>query len=392
MLNTPKDFQTLMGSEFEKFKDLVTRLRSKLNEDSVWLQPDTFLRLQMPVLSATRLRHGASNAWIRIGFKMKKLITTTLAAILAVTALAGVASAQTQWPTKPLRIIVPWPPGGSADTSVRHLQAPLQEILGQPVVIENKSGGGGMIGVEALTRSAADGYAIALTTSALTAAPAIYSSLAFDAAKDVKPVTIFVTSPNVISVHPSAPYKSLKELLDAAKAQPGKVIIATSGNGTAQHFGFEQIKIATGTDMVHLPYRGAGPALNDLVAGQIPIGYLNIAGTLPHVQSGRLRAIAVTGLKRSDQMPDVPTIAETIPDFDFTEWHALIAPSAVPDDIVEKLYVAIAKAARTQQYTDKVKGVGMVVDILSPADSTKKFAGEFKRLADLAKAAKIKAD
>ena len=180
MLNMPKDFQTLMGSEFEKFKDLVTRLRSKLNEDSVWLQPDTFLRLQMPVLSATRLRHGASNAWIRIGFKMKKLITTTLAAILAVTALAGVASAQTQWPTKPLRIIVPWPPGGSADTSVRHLQAPLQEILGQPVVIENKSGGGGMIGVEALTRSAADGYAIALTTSALTAAPAIYSSLAFE--------------------------------------------------------------------------------------------------------------------------------------------------------------------------------------------------------------------
>ncbi len=323
---------------------------------------------------------------------MKNLITTTLTAILAATALTGIANAQTQWPTKPLRIIVPWPPGGSGDTSVRLLQAPLQEILGQPVVIENKSGGGGVIGTEALTRAAPDGYSICLVTSAHTASPAIYSTMPYNAEKDLKPVTIFVTSANVISVHPSSPYKSLKEVLDAAKAQPGKVIVATSGNGTAQHFGFEQIKIATGTDMVHLPYRGAGPALNDLVAGQVPIGYLNIAGTLPHVQAGRLRALAVTGFKRSEQMPDVPTIAEMIPDFDFTEWHALIAPAAVPDDIIEKLYVAIAKAARTPQYIEKVKGVGMVVDILSPADSAKKFATEFKRLGELAKKANIKAD
>ncbi len=323
---------------------------------------------------------------------MHKLIATALTALLTATVMTGIASAQTPWPTKPLRIIVPWPPGGSADTSVRHLQAPLQEILGQPVVIENKSGGGGMIGTEALARSAADGYSICLVTSAHTAAPAIYSTLAFDAAKDFKPITIFVTSPNVISVHPSSPYKSLKDMLDAAKAEPGKVIVATSGNGTAQHFGLEQIKIATKTDIVHLPYRGAGPALNDLVAGQVPIGYLNIAGTLPHVQAGRLRALGVTGFKRSDQMPDVPTIAEMIPDFDFTEWHALIAPSGVPDDIIEKLYVAIAKAARTQQYIEKVKGVGMVVDILSPADSAKKFGVEFKRLGELAKQANIKAD
>ncbi len=322
---------------------------------------------------------------------MRKLMTTVLAALLAIP-LADIAVAQTPWPTKPLRIVVPWPPGGSADTSVRHLQAPLQEALGQPVVIENKSGGGGVIGTETLTRAAPDGYTICLVTSAHTASPAVYSTMPYNAEKDLKPITIFVTSANVISVHPSAPYKTLKDLIDAAKAKPGNVIVATSGNGTAQHFGFEQIKIATKTDMVHLPYRGAGPALNDLVAGQVPIGYLNIAGSLPHIQANRLRPLAVTGLKRSAAMPDVPTIAETIPGFDFTEWHALIVPAAVPDDIVEKLYVAIAKAANTKDYIEKVGNVGMVVDILSPADSVKKFTEEFKRLADLAKAAGIKAD
>ncbi len=323
---------------------------------------------------------------------MRKLMTTVLSALLAMPMLAGIAAAQTAWPAKPLRIVVPWPPGGSADTSVRHLQAPLQEALGQPVVIENKSGGGGVIGTETVNRATPDGYTICLVTSAHTASPAIYSSMPYNAEKDLKPITIFVTSANVISVHPSSPYKTLKEMIDAAKAKPGNVIVATSGNGTAQHFGFEEIKIATKTDMVHLPYRGAGPALNDLVAGQVPIGYLNIAGTLPHVQANRLRPLAVTGFKRSAAMPDVPTISEMIPGFDFTEWHALVVPAAVPDDIVEKLYVAIAKAANTKEYIEKVGNVGMVVDIMSPADSAKKFTVEFKRLGDLAKAAGIKAD
>lgn len=319
---------------------------------------------------------------------IKTFARGALAALtLAVSALAApVAMAQ----VKQLRIIVPWPPGGAADIACRHLQQPLSEALGIPVVVENKSGGGGIVGSEAIARAPADGSTIGMVISSHASNTALHQTLPYDAVKDFKPITILVRAPNVLGVHPSAPWKSVAELIAAAKAAPGKLVYATSGNGTAQHLGFEHVKIETGIDMPHLPYRGAGPALNDIVAGQVQIGVLNIAGMLPHMQAGKIRALAVTSPKRSALAPDVPAMAETVPGFDFTEWFALMAPGGVPDETVERLYRAITKAARTPQFESRIKEAGMELDLNTPADFRKLVAAEIEKFGRLVKKAGIK--
>ena len=321
---------------------------------------------------------------------MKTGIKTALAAALAGLALISNATAETAWPTKTLRIIVPWPPAGAADIAVRYLQQPLSEAIGQPVVIENKPGAGGIVGTEAIARSVADGSTIGMVISSHASNPALYPTMSYDAEKDLKPITILVRGTNVVSVYPGSPYKTLADIITAAKAAPGKLLYATSGNGTAQHLGFEQLKISTGIDIGHVPYKGAGPAFNDMISGQVMIGVLNIAGTLPHVQSGRLRAIAVTGPKRSPMAPDVPPVAETVPGFDFTEWFALVAPSGVPDDVIEKIYAAVAKTARTPGYLSKVAEIGMELDLNTPAEFRALIKAEIKKFADLVEKAKIK--
>lgn len=315
------------------------------------------------------------------------LVTLTLAALAA-----GPASSQTTWPTKPLRIIVPWPPAGAADISVRHLQQPLSEVIGQPVIVENKSGGGGIVGTDALARAPADGSTIGMVISSHASNTALHSSLPYDAVKDFKPITILVSGANVVIVHPSTPYKSLTDIITAVKAAPGKMHYVTSGNGTAQHLGFEHAKLATGMQIDHVPYKGAGPALNDLVAGQVNIGVLNIGGVMPHVQSGRLRAIAVTSPTRASSLPDVPSVAETIPGFDFTEWFALMAPAGVPDEIVEKMYEAIKKAASNPTFVAKVKEAGMEPVLNTPKDFKARIAAEIVKFKELVTKANIKLD
>lgn len=314
-----------------------------------------------------------------------------VACALAATALAFVPTLSMAQ-QKPLRIIVPWPPGGAADIACRHLQQPLSEVLGVNVVVENKSGGGGVVGSEALARSPADGSTIGMVISSHASNTALHEKLPYDAVKDFKPITILVRAPNVLGVHPSAPWKSVAELIAAAKAAPSKLVYATSGNGTAQHLGFEHVKIEAGIDLPHLPYRGAGPALNDLVAGQVQIAVLNIAGMLPHMQTGKVRALAVTGAKRSPYAPDVPSMAETIPGFDFTEWFALMAPGGVPDETVERLYQAIVKAARTPQFESRIREAGMELDLTAPADFRKLIGAEIEKFGALVKKAGIKLD
>lgn len=315
------------------------------------------------------------------------LVTLALAALAA-----GPASSQATWPTKPLRIIVPWPPGGAADISVRNLQQPLSELIGQPVIVENKSGGGGIVGTDALARAPADGSTIGMVISSHASNTALHNSLPYDAVKDFKPITILTSGANVVIVHPSTPYKKLDDIIAAVKAAPGKMHYVTSGNGTAQHLGFESLKLATGMQIDHVPYKGAGPALNDLVAGQVHIGVLNIGGVMPHVQAGRLRAIAVTSPKRAASLPDVASVAETVPGFDFTEWFALLAPAGVPDETVEKMYVAIKKAASNPAFITKMNDIGMETVLNTPAEFKALIAASIVKFKDLVQRANIKLD
>lgn len=320
-------------------------------------------------------------------------LTAVLWAALAIMLAAGQSPARAQLGSgKPIRIIVNVPPGGASDTIARLLQTPLGEALGQPIVVENKPGGGGIIGIEAMVRSPADGSVLALAASSVAASPALYSKLPYDVLKDIRPITIVARSPNVLSVHPASPFRSLADIVAAARQAPGKVIVVSSGNGSAQHFGLEQLKIATSTDILHLPYRGAGPAFNDLVAGQVQIGLLNIVGTLPYVRTGQLRALAVTSPLPSKALPDVPSVAEVIPGFDFVEWFAITAPGALPDVAVERLYAALVKAARTPDFMAKLAATGMEPELNTPAEFRALMQAEHDKLGAIARKAGIKLD
>lgn len=302
------------------------------------------------------------------------------------------ASAQSQWPTKPVRIIVPFAAGGGTDIAARHLQPLLAAELGQAIIIENKGGGGGIVGTEALVRAAPDGHTFGMIVSSHASNPALNKTMPYDAIKDVKPVTILFRATNVWVAHPSAPYTSLADIIAAAKAAPGKLSVVTSGTGTAQHLGLEQLKLLAGIDVVHVPYRGAGPALSDLQIGQVQIGVLNISSTLPPIKDGRLKGIAVTSGSRSVYAPEIASVADTIPGFDSVEWFAFIAPAGVPDEIVQKFYAAIVKSARSAQYAEKVKEMGVELVLNEPADFGKVIAADVAKFADLVKRAGIKLD
>ena len=315
---------------------------------------------------------------------MKKLALALLACVLA-----SAASAQA-WPSKPITIIVPFAPAGAADIICRHLQQPLSDLLGQPVVVENKSGGSGVIGTEALARSAPDGHTIGMVISSHASNVSLHQKLPYDSIKDFKPITIVTRSPNVLSVHPSLPYKSLDEVIAAAKAKPGELVFASSGNGTAQHFAAAYLMLAKDFQMVHVPYRGAGPALNDLVGGQVKIGILNIASSLPHIRAERIRPLAVTSEKRNSALPDVPSMSETVPGFEFAEWFSFAAPGGTPDEVVEKLYAAIKTAASKPEMEAKFREAGMVLDLMPPAEFQTYMQAEVKKFADLVKRANVK--
>ncbi len=322
---------------------------------------------------------------------MKRAIQV-IAAIASLGLMAASAAAQTVWPSKPVKIIIPFAPGGGTDIAARHLQPHLSAVLGQPIVIENKAGGGGIIGTEQIVRSTPDGHTIGMAVSSHVSNPALYKTMPYDALKDVKPITILFRATNVWVAHPSAPFKSVQDVLDAAKKQDGKFAVVTSGAGTQQHLGLEQLKLQTGVGMVHVPYKGAGPAANDLLSGQVQVGILNMSSMLPHIKEGRLRGLAVTSGKRSTFAPEVPSVAETVPGFDSVEWFCFLAPAGVPDEIIEKIYAAIVKAAAAPQFGERVKEMGVELVLNKPADFKAQMTAEHAKFADLIAKANIKLD
>jgi tripartite-type tricarboxylate transporter receptor subunit TctC len=278
----------------------------------------------------------------------------------------GQASAQ-DYPTRPVRIIVGFPPGGPTDILARLTGQWLQERLGQPFIVENRPGAGGNIATQAVVNAAPDGSTLLLLSHANAINATLYEKLPFNSQTDIVPVAGLAQVPNVVEVHPAFPAKTIAELIAYAKANPGKANYASAGNGTSAHLAAELFKAMTGTDIVHVPYRGAGPALTDMIAGQVQLTFDPIASSVEHIRAGKLRALAVTSAQRSDALPDVPTVAETIPGYAFVGWFGIGAPKGTPTQIVEKLNREINAGLADATMKRRFAELGAIPQFASPA-------------------------
>jgi len=267
----------------------------------------------------------------------------------AASALAVQAQAQ-NYPVRPVRLVVPFSPGGAADVPGRILTQKLSEALGHQVVVDNRPGAGSTIGAELVAKAPPDGYTLLTISNTHFVSAALYKKLAYDAVNDYAPVTQVTSAPNVIVVHPSLPVKSVRELIALAKAKPGKIDYASSGNGSTQHLTGALFCKMTGIDMTHIPYRGSGPVTADLLSGQVTVGFPGIAGMLPHIKAGKLRALAVTSAKRSPELPDLPTVAQAgVKGYDVTAWFGVAGPKGMPRDIVLKLHAELLRILKNPE-------------------------------------------
>ncbi len=274
------------------------------------------------------------------GFMMHAALSLALAFTLA----ASTSALGQGYPVKPVRLVVPVAPGGGTDILARTVSPKLSESLGQLVVIENRSGAAGNIGTEFVAKSAPDGYTLLLVNTAFGVNPNLYRNLAFDAVRDFAPITHLTSSPLLLVAHPSLPVKSVRQLITLAKARPGEINFASPGSGQSPHLAGELFNTMAGVKMVHVPYRGGGAALTDLLGGHITLYFGGIISTLPHARSGKLHMLAVTSLQRSRSLPDVPTIAESaLPGFETIGWYGILAPAGTPREIIAQLSAALMK-------------------------------------------------
>jgi tripartite-type tricarboxylate transporter receptor subunit TctC len=282
---------------------------------------------------------------------------------LGLVLLAVQTAGAQQYPNRPIRAVVPLAPGGGTDTVGRLVAAKLSELLGQQIVVDNRGGGGGVVGTDLVAKATPDGYTLlvgSITTNAVN--PALYKKLPYDHIRDFAPISLIGTVPNVLVVHGSVPAKSMKEFLAYAKTNPGKINYGSSGLGSATHLSMALISSMTGVAMTHVPYKGAGAAVADVLGGQIQALCSSLAGLLPHIKSGRVRALGVTTAKRNPQLPDVPTIAESgIPGYEVTIWYALFAPAATPKPILARLNAETVKALHSPELKERLTLQGLDV-------------------------------
>ncbi|MBK1979786.1 tripartite tricarboxylate transporter substrate binding protein BugE [Achromobacter xylosoxidans] len=304
-----------------------------------------------------------------------------LATALAGLCLSGAAQAADAYPNKPIRLIVPFAAGGTTDIVARVVAEGLGRELGQAVVVENRGGGGGSIGADALARSAPDGYTLGVATvSTMATNPATNPKTPYNPLKDFAPITNMVNVPNVLTVNPAVPAKSVAEFVALLKANPGKYSYASSGAGGIGHLDGELFKSLTQTDMVHVPYRGSGPALNDVIAGQVNAQFDNLPSSMPHIQAGKLRALAIAAPKRLPALPDVPTFAEGgLPEMDNMAWYGLVAPAGTPQAVIDRIHDATVKALKDPKIAQRLADGGSLVDGNTPAE----YAAQIKRELEL---------
>lgn len=314
---------------------------------------------------------------------------TLLTGLVAATIAPGISFAQEG---KPLHIIVPFPPGGATDITARSLQDPLGRLLKQPIVLENRGGAGGSIGMAEAARAAPDGLTIAVATlSTHGVNPAVYRKLPYDPVKDFVGVTEIVKAPGLIAINANAlPVRTFQELVKYLKANPGKVSYATPGNGTIGHMWGELFKSSTGTSMVHIPYRGTGPAINDVLGGQVAVYFDQVASSLPHIKSGKLRALAVSWPTRLDVLPDVPTYAELgFPVNNDPSWFGLVAPAGTPAAAVGRIQQAVAQALKEPAVRERLALQGLYPSGTTPADFTAQVGREIAKMKKVAAYAKV---
>lgn len=307
--------------------------------------------------------------------------------------------AQAAWPTKPVRIVVPFTPSGTTDILARSLAPELERAFGQVFIVENKAGAGGNVGSDLVAKSAHDGYTLLMGTVGTHAInPALYSKMPYDAVHDFAPITLVAGVPNVLVMNPANAdtYKihNVADLIRYAKAHPGKLNMASSGNGTSIHLSGELFKSMTGTFMLHIPYRGSGPALLDLMGGTMDLMFDNLPSALPHIKAGKLKALAVTSAQRSAALPELPTIAEAgpVPGFDASSWFGLFAPAGTPPDIVNRVQQETAKAFQAPALKARMLAQGAIPGGQSPAEFTKFIAAETKKWAHVVKVSGAKVD
>jgi tripartite-type tricarboxylate transporter receptor subunit TctC len=297
---------------------------------------------------------------------MSTIIKTTLVFfIVAGSIVIASPTAAQSYPTKPIRLIVPFPPGGPSDIMARMLAQKLTETFKQSVVVDNRPGGGGTIGIETAVRANPDGYTMILVTASYAANAALYK-LPYDPVSDVAPFALIGANGLVVALHPSVPITSIKELIAYAKANPGKLNYGSSGTGGAIHLATELFNQMAGTKITHVPYKGVGPALNELLGGQIQLMFGGMPALIPHVKSNRLRGIAVTSAKRSNAVPDIPTVAETVPGYEAVQWTAVLGPKALPKDIVARWNTEINRILQLSDVKERMEGAGTEPDGGSP--------------------------
>lgn len=297
------------------------------------------------------------------------------------------------YPAKPVRFIIPFPPGGPTDIIGRMAADILAKNLGQQFVPDNRAGAGGNIGTDLCAKAAPDGYTVCMMTVAQSISPAIYRKLPFDPVRDFSHVTLMALLPSMLTVHPSLPVKNVKELITLAKSKPGQLTYASTGNGTSPHMLMEMFKWMSATDMVHVPYKGQAPSVVDQIAGQVQLAFNTAIGVMPHVQSGRLKPLAISTRERFPPMPDLPSVAEAgLKDFDGSSWNGVVLPAGAPADIVNRINSVLAAAIKSPSGREQLLKRGATVSGNSPQEFATFVKAETGKWAKVAKAAKIQLD
>jgi tripartite-type tricarboxylate transporter receptor subunit TctC len=310
---------------------------------------------------------------------------------LVFAALPAIVSAQEAWPTKPITLVVTYPPGGGADLMARVVAPKMSEALKQPVIVDNKPGAAGQIGAAFVAKAKPDGYTVMVDAASFVINQGLYPKLPYDADKAFKPVGVLAVFPHVIVVTPSYEAKSVQDLIAMAKAKPGAINYASSGTGSAQHLAGAAFVQQTKIDLAHVPYKGGGPAINDVMGGHIPVFFANVASGLSHLKSGKLRALAVAGERRIAALPDTPTLAELgMPGSEVYEWNGMFVPAGTPDPIVNRLADALRKALDSDEVRQRIEGLGGEIFAGGPAEAARFIAEQRQLTATIIREGNIK--